>query len=108
MEKLQLRLPDMYADHHVLKVRTVLAALPGINNVVASSAFQMVALEFDPQTTSAAAVQDALAAAGYTTAETGEARILTLPIDKGRPDPAWDRLGMRVTRTDSRDAKASR
>jgi hypothetical protein len=38
MEKLQFNLPDMWADHHVLKVRTVLDAMDGVQDVVASSA----------------------------------------------------------------------
>ena len=48
MEKLQLNIPDMWADHHVLKVRALLLAMPGVQDVIASSAFRMVALSYDP------------------------------------------------------------
>ncbi len=56
MEKLQLNVPDMWADHHVLKVRAILTAMTGVQDVIASSAFRMVALSYDPAATTPGAI----------------------------------------------------
>ncbi|HEX9114926.1 MAG TPA: heavy-metal-associated domain-containing protein [Anaerolineae bacterium] len=109
MERLQLNVPDMYADHHVLKVRAVLGALaPQVQNVVASSAFRVVALDFDPAATSAEAIQGALAEAGYPAAGQPGAINPVVPVQNGQTDPAWDRLGQRISKTDARDTKTAR
>ncbi len=109
MERLQLNVPDMYADHHVLKVRAVLGALaPHVQNVVASSAFRVVALDFDPAATSAAAIQAALAEAGYPVAAQASTVNPVVPVQSGGTDPAWDRLGLRASKTDARDLKTAR
>ena len=34
MEKLQLNVPDLWADHHVLKVRAALSAMNGVQDVI--------------------------------------------------------------------------
>jgi copper chaperone CopZ len=109
MEKLQFNLPDMWADHHVLKVRTVLAAMDGVQDVVASSAFRMVVLSYDPAVTGAGAIWAALEDAGYSVATDGMGVIAEgIPVADGQRDPAWVRLGMRQTRTDERDLKTKR
>lgn len=48
MEKYTLDLPTMYGDHHVLEVRRILLAIPGIEDVYASSAFRAVEVTYDP------------------------------------------------------------
>jgi copper chaperone CopZ len=109
MEKLQFNLPDMWADHHVLKVRTVLDAMDGVQDVVASSAFRMVMLSYDPAVTSAGAIWAAVEDAGYSVATDGAGVLAEgIPIPAGHSDPAWVRLGMRQTRTDERDLKTKR
>jgi copper chaperone CopZ len=109
MEKLQFNLPGMWADHHVLKVRAVLGAMDGVQDVVASSAFRMVVLSYDPAITSAGAIWAALEDAGYSVVTDGTAVIVEgIPVADGRRDPAWVRLGMRQTRTDERDLKTKR
>lgn len=109
MEKLQLNVPDMWADHHVLKVRAALTALPGVADVIASSAFRMVALSYDPALTSPGAVMAALEEAGYTVATDGTGVIAeTVPVADGKRDPAWTRLGIRQIKTDERDLKTKR
>ena len=65
MERLNLSVPAMYADHHVLAVRQVLSQLPGIEEVEASSAVKAIRLNYDPARTNPKAVADALEAAGY-------------------------------------------
>lgn len=106
MEKLQLNVPNLWADHHVLRVRARLNALPGVQDVIASSAFRMVALSYDPALTTPGAIMAELEDAGYPVATDG-AGVMThpVPVADGRKDPAWDRLGLRQTRTDARDAK---
>ncbi len=71
MEKLQLNIPDLWADHHVLKVRALLTALPGMQDVIASSAFRMVILSYDPTLTSPGAIMAELEEAGYPVAIDG-------------------------------------
>ena len=109
MERVQFNVPSLWADHHVLKVRALLSGLTGVQDVTASSAFQMVALSFDPAVTSAAAIQSALTEAGYPVTVDGQG-VLThnVPFADGKRDPAWQRLGLRVQRTDARDTKTAR
>jgi copper chaperone CopZ len=110
MEKLQFIVPNLWADHHVLKVRETLAALPGVQDVIASAAFRAVALRFDPALTSPEAIATALAEAGYPTASDGKEAAVSqaVPVSTGKTDPAWARLGFRLTHTDARDAKTAR
>jgi copper chaperone CopZ len=110
MEKAQFSVPTMWADHHVLKVRETLASLPGVQDVIASSAFRAVALSYDPETTSLEAVTAAITEAGYPVAPDGKAEAVSqaIPIAHGHADPAWSRLGIRITKTDARDARPGR
>ena len=108
MEKLQLNVPDMWADHHVLKVRAALTAMNGVQDVVASSAFRMVALSYDPAMTSPDAVVATLERAGYPVATDGAGVIAEHISVATGGDPAWFRLGMRKQTTDERDLKTKR
>lgn len=109
MEKVQFNVPSLWADHHTLKVREVLTQLPGVTDVVASSAFRMVAMSYDPAVTGPEAISQALVAAGYPVAEEGQGVLIQpVPVQDGRRDPAWNRLGMRQFKTDERDLKTKR
>jgi copper chaperone CopZ len=110
MEKAQFSVPAMWADHHVLKVREMLAALPGVQDVIASSAFHAVAVNYDPETLGREAIVEALSEAGYPVAPDGKAEAVSqaVPIADGKADPAWSRLGIRITKTDARDARTAR
>lgn len=109
MEKLQLSIPDLWADHHVLTVRTALTALDGVQDVIASSAFRMVALSYDPAIISPGAIMAALEDAGYAVATDGTGVIAEhVPTAERGFDPAWFRLGMRKQTTDERDLKTKR
>ena len=66
MKNLVLDVPGMYGDHHVLVVREVLLGLGGVSQVTASAGRRKVAVGFDEKVTSAEAIQEALASAGYT------------------------------------------
>lgn len=65
MEKVTFSVPDMYGDHHVLEVRRILLAIPGVNDVYASSAFQVVEVTYDPQQVDDLQIAAKLEAAGY-------------------------------------------
>jgi len=65
MKCLTLELPAMYADHHVTEVKRILAELPGIGTIYASSAFQTVEIEYDESLTGRTDIEGVLDAAGY-------------------------------------------
>ena len=78
MEKKTYELPAMYADHHVVEVRRILLEMPGVDDVYASSAFQMAEVTYDPEAVSETAISEKLESAGYlgefaVTAEAGKA-----------------------------------
>ncbi len=62
---MSLTVPGMWADHHVLKVREVLCAIDGVEEVVAQAMPRTVTVRFDPARTDAAAVARELEAAAY-------------------------------------------
>lgn len=103
MEEITLEMPSMYGDHHVLKVRDVLTALEGVEEVYASSAWKQVMISFDPKKIEAADLEKALADAGYPPKE-GEPPVLVEPTSIKR-DPQWELLGVRVTQTNPADLK---
>jgi len=77
MTSVALDVPAMYADHHVVEVRRILSGIPGVETINASSAFQVVRVEFDPEKTSEEALRQQLDEVGYFNdlpgpAETGE------------------------------------
>jgi copper chaperone CopZ len=95
----------MYADHHVIAVRQALLSTPGVEEVWASSAWQQVQVAYDPEAVSPDGISQALEQAGY-------------PMDNGQlpagpsagpkaKDPAWDALGVRVTKTGEADLAMS-
>ncbi len=85
MERLTLPVPAMYADHHVLEVRRILLAMPGVADVYASSAFHTVEITYDPALVSPAALSAALAENGY-----GD--DLAVPTEVAVSSPTEDRV----------------
>ena len=65
MKTTTFEVPAMYADHHVTEVRRILLEIPGVQDVIASSAFLAVEVTFDPDQMQEDAIRDALGAAGY-------------------------------------------
>jgi len=109
MEKVQFSVPSMWADHHVLAARAALTAMSGVQEVIASSAFRMVVLSYDPSMTTPGAIMAELEDAGYPVATDGSGVIAeSVPVATGKRDPAWTRLGMRQIKTDERDLKTKR
>ncbi len=103
MEKVTLTVPAMYADHHVVIVKRLLSPLAGVENVIASSAFKEVEVEFDPAKTNEAALVKALTDAGYAP---GKEQVVERTPDY-TPDPAWQNLGVRSTTTNPVDNQLS-
>lgn len=65
MQKSTFNTPALFGDHHVTEVRRLLFALPGVNDVYASSAFQIVQVEFDENQLTHEALLRVLDEAGY-------------------------------------------
>lgn len=79
MPTITLQLPTMYGDHHVIAVRTLLLALPGVSDVYASSSFQAVQVSFDESLVKEDDIRATLEESGYlgelpVTVETGAVR----------------------------------
>jgi copper chaperone CopZ len=103
MEKTVLTVPRLWADHHVLKVHEVLAALDGIQDIYASSAWKKVVIKYDPDKLQEPAIVEALAGAGYDVDEAMDLEGERLSTG----DPGWEELSVRVTRTNMRDLELS-
>lgn len=106
METITLAVPKMYADHHVMKVRAALAAIDGVGETLASSAWKQLEVSFDPEATTAEAIHAALEEAGYPVGVP-----LPTPLvernEIGR-DPQWAELDLRVTKTNQSDLEMTR
>jgi copper chaperone CopZ len=76
MQKVTYETPTLYGDHHVTEIRRILLALPGIVDVYASSAFQVVEVTYDPEKINDLEIAMKLDEAGYL----GE---WTVPIEAG-------------------------
>jgi copper chaperone CopZ len=94
----------MWADHHTLAVRTALAKVDGVGEVIASSLYKDVQIKYDPAIVNPDTLAQALTEAGY---EPGKAT--DLPAHPERIDDAsdWFRFQERVTETDTRDLEMS-
>jgi copper chaperone CopZ len=76
MQKVTYETPSLYGDHHVIEVRRILFDLPGVVDVYASSAFQIVEVSYDPEKINDLEIAMKLDEAGYL----GE---WTIPIETG-------------------------
>ena len=76
MQKATFETPSLYGDHHVIEVRRILYELPGVEDVYASSAFQVVEVTYDPEKINDLQIAMKLDEAGYL----GE---WTVPIEAG-------------------------
>jgi copper chaperone CopZ len=102
--KVVFDVPKMYADHHVEAVRKALLALPGIEEIIASSALKRVVVRYDTERLNPGAIEQALQAAGYAPGEEWE--LPKLPEGKEDHSP-WFQVIPRVTKTDRRDLEMS-
>jgi hypothetical protein len=79
MQKSTFNTPALFGDHHVTEVRRMLLALSGVKDIYASSAFQIVQVEFDESQITHETLLRILEEAGYLgqipmMVETGEAQ----------------------------------
>jgi len=65
METKSFDAPALYGDHHVSEVRRLLLELTGVNEVYASSAFQVIEVKFDPEKIKPEQIEARLQEAGY-------------------------------------------
>jgi copper chaperone CopZ len=65
VEEFSLELPAMYADHHVTEVRSLLLEIPGVDDVYASSGFQLVEVRYDDTVVQPDDISNKLEEAGY-------------------------------------------
>jgi copper chaperone CopZ len=65
MQTFTLALPALYGDHHVIEVRRILLALPGVEEVYASSSFHIVEVVYDPGRVDEETIIACLGEAGY-------------------------------------------
>ncbi len=86
METITIDLPTMYGDHHVAEVRRILLAMPGVEDVYASSAFRVVRVRIDPAKVSEADLRAKLSGAGYL----GEMLLETEAWKTGTPKDVED------------------
>jgi copper chaperone CopZ len=104
-QRVRFLVPDLWADHHVIKVRKVLTDAPGVVNVFASSAFKEISVDYDAAITNPDQLARLLSDAGYppTTGLAGDdGRVVY-----GEYDIMWRERGSRVTTTDRRDIEMS-
>ena len=83
MTSVVIDVPAMYADHHVVEVRRIVFEVPGVKEIDASSAFQVVKIEYDPDKTSEEIVKQKLEESGYL----GD---LQTPLESGQPAVGGD------------------
>jgi copper chaperone CopZ len=105
MAKSVLDVPTLWADHHVLAVRDTLVNLDGVNDVYASSAWKQVLVDYNSKKIKKAALEKALADAGYPVGK-GETPILVETNDLRR-DPQWEVVGSRMTQSHQADLEMS-
>lgn len=101
MSKTTITIPSLWADHHVLAVRGILGAVPGVSGIAASAAHRQVTVDFDPAATSADAIAKALASGGYPAGDLPECG----PVP-GKKE-AWNSCGYRSVVTNYADLAMS-
>jgi copper chaperone CopZ len=94
MEEIQIQVPAMYGDHHVLEVRRILLEIPGVMDVNASSCFQVAQVKYDPAQTESETIHAVLEAAGYL-------QSLQIPTESGIPSYGTQRSDVYFRQTAS-------
>jgi len=104
METVTMKVPAMWADHHVLIVHSLLAGMDGVSDVVASSKNREITVSYDPGSVDLGVIEGTLAAAGYPVG----AKVQ--PEESGfvwRKASKWLEIGDRVTTTNMVDLTMS-
>ncbi len=103
MDELTLTIPNLYADHHVTRVRQLVLPLNGVEEVIASAAFKGVTVRFDPDKVTREQIVETLTGAGYAP---GEPEVVER-TPNATADPAWEVLAQRVVTTNPVDLQMS-
>lgn len=101
MEQLALTVPGMWADHHVIAVRSLFTDTEGVKVTGASAMDATLRLEYEPAATDPQRIIARLEEGGYKAGQAEEGAMP--PTDK----PAWATAGVRVTSTDPADLAMS-
>lgn len=104
MNRVTVRLPQMYADHHVLNVRQAISGLQGVQETIASAAKRQVTILYDESALSVDQIIAALTGAGYLPDQEIQ---LTPIIERSKDGSAWHRILQRATTTERRDLEMS-
>lgn len=99
MQELVAVVPDLWADHHVLRARAAVRDLPGVEQVEASARDLTVRVRYDPAQTDDGTIVAALTAAGYAPGE-------PLAAEAHKDKAAWS-AAPRVTTTNATDLSMS-
>lgn len=100
MKETVIKVPGMWADHHVLRLRDAILGLKGVEEVVASAARRTVLVRYDEDALSEEGIREALTAAGYPS-EQAPAMIEFPPRHKD--GSAWFAVVDRKTTTEMKD-----
>lgn len=103
--KVRFLVPDLWADHHVIKARQALLGTAGVAGVNASSAFKEVTVEYDPAVATTEQLATVLVTAGYPPAAGISQEDGTVVY--GEFDAMWRERGSRVTTTNNLDRDMS-
>jgi len=101
MEELTVTVPGMWADHHVLAVRSLFADDEAVRIVAASALERAVTLEYDPARSDPQGIVARLQDAGYATGS------VERPSASLSHKPSWATTRARVTATDATDLAMS-
>ena len=93
MKILTVDLPAMYGDHHVMAVRDLLFAIPGVEDVYASSTFQVVEVKYDDSQTDEDQIKSTLDGAGYLGELAFEIEV-GVSVEEGAPEPYFRSTAM--------------
>lgn len=104
MEQMILRIPKMWADHHVLAVRQALQNLNGVQDITASAVRKLVRLSYDPRTIGQDQILKTLQDAGYDPALAIDFPAVLANKEHGS---AWFVQGIRTTQTNRLDLEMS-
>lgn len=104
-KRIRFLVPDLWADHHVTKLRNVLLDAPGVESVYASSAFNEVAIDFDAAKTDGDKLAKLLTKSGYPPANGATAQDEAVVY--GESDVMWRARGSRTTTTNPLDNQMS-
>lgn len=104
MAKVELSIPALYADHHVLRIRDILFGLEGISDAVVSSARRVAVVDYDESKVSAERIIEALKAAGYLPGE--EVPLPEMP-ERSKDGSPWFSVLSRDTVTIAKDLEMS-